>query len=687
MPSSKGNNLITDLRIPYKSFNSAVSTDLSFQDGANVLTTIPGYLERRPGFSAVAIPAPGGGFTGTVKIIYPWHRVSGTTTNYFAMICSVDNSQSYVYKFQFGSDSAAVLIHTCTTSNTPFYFVDSSQLCFFGKDDVANEMFKYDGTTLTKWGIARPSVVPTVSLSAGSQNITVGWFYRSGFGNSATGGLSTLSDLSACTGPGTSKQVGVGIVASTDAQVNQNHVFRTTDGGSTDPTEMQELPNSPFPNIGWTFTSVANASAGSTVYTGTPVGASGFASSVGQTFTVAGFTTGANNGAFACSAASASTITLSNSGGVAETHAATGNLTAIDNTADINLLTTFGPGLLQNDPPPAMKPLCVSQNRIWGIAGSKLFYSGFEEIGNGLPEECFPSGLDGNFRPYPSPLYSLAPTSTGVAIFSSKKIFGVDGDSLDTFRWGTILEKRGTKFPTNTAAVGGSVVWVDTSKQIWLSDIGEMGADIRTDTKLFTASLTQIAIHNSGDFNWVVFMDGQNGKLFVANMDNKHWLVPWPVSGVTAIASGETSDGTIDLLAAINGTIYKAVPDTYNDAGTPYKPFVKWNLFSIAPDETPDFYGVVDHIALETDSVIASDVRQLNDDDPRQIDISNWVSLKDNEQDSAQRSSQGTAVIRKEYTSQPETQNAQRISVYIEWPTADENFHLYSMNIKHHNNG
>src|SRR5690348_11429934 len=104
MPKTPGYNLITDLRIAYKSFNSAVSTDLAFQDGANVLTTVPGYLERRPGFATVAIPAPGGGFTGTIKSIYLWHRVSGTTTSYFGMVCSADNSKSYVYKFQFGVD-------------------------------------------------------------------------------------------------------------------------------------------------------------------------------------------------------------------------------------------------------------------------------------------------------------------------------------------------------------------------------------------------------------------------------------------------------------------------------------------------------------------------------------------------------------------------------------------------------
>src|SRR6185437_6036956 len=167
---------------------------------------------------------------------------------------STDNTQSYVYKFKFGVDSTASLIHTCTTSNTPFYFVVSNQTCYFGKDDVANEMWKYDGTTLNKWGIAKPAAAPSISLSAGSLDITVGWYYRYGYGDSATGHLSTLSDLSTCTGKGTSQQVGVTVVASGDTQVDQIRVFRTTDGGSTDPSEMQEIPNSRFSNSSTTIT-------------------------------------------------------------------------------------------------------------------------------------------------------------------------------------------------------------------------------------------------------------------------------------------------------------------------------------------------------------------------------------------------------------------------------------------------
>jgi hypothetical protein len=92
-------------------------------------------------------------------------------------------------------------------------------------------------------------------------------------------------------------------------------------------------------SIGWTklpsatgslaLASCANASADGvsstgacTVYTFTATQSS-FATFVGLAFTVAGFTTAANNGTWTCVASTSTTITLANASGVAETHAAT----------------------------------------------------------------------------------------------------------------------------------------------------------------------------------------------------------------------------------------------------------------------------------------------------------------------------------------------------------------------------
>lgn len=77
-----------------------------------------------------------------------------------------------------------------------------------------------------------------------------------------------------------------------------------------------------------TLTSVGNASNGVTVYTGTITGGGSNAFAT-YTVNIAGFATAANNGSFVCTASTTTTITLSNTVGVSETHAANAALKGI----------------------------------------------------------------------------------------------------------------------------------------------------------------------------------------------------------------------------------------------------------------------------------------------------------------------------------------------------------------------
>lgn len=74
-----------------------------------------------------------------------------------------------------------------------------------------------------------------------------------------------------------------------------------------------------------TLSSVANAAGGNTVYTGSSIALTGFSGAsgglVGFRFVVTGFSNPANNGTFICTASTATTLTLNNALGVAQTHA------------------------------------------------------------------------------------------------------------------------------------------------------------------------------------------------------------------------------------------------------------------------------------------------------------------------------------------------------------------------------
>ncbi len=110
-------------------------------------------------------------------------------------------------------------------------------------------------------------------------------------------------------------------------------------------------PTITFPTPAWlgsfVLTATANNSGGTTIYTGTITGgaANAFA---GDTFIVTGFTNPLNNGTFICTASTATTLTLNNSNGIAEIHAAS----ALSNTASAavprNTLIEITPGTITN---------------------------------------------------------------------------------------------------------------------------------------------------------------------------------------------------------------------------------------------------------------------------------------------------------------------------------------------------
>jgi hypothetical protein len=92
----------------------------------------------------------------------------------------------------------------------------------------------------------------------------------------------------------------------------------------------------------FTLTAAANASGGTTVYTGTITnGASPSNAWQGYYFTTSGFTNAANNGTFLCTASTATNITLANASGVAETHAGT---CAFQNPVQVGIHGGIGDG-------------------------------------------------------------------------------------------------------------------------------------------------------------------------------------------------------------------------------------------------------------------------------------------------------------------------------------------------------
>jgi hypothetical protein len=122
--------------------------------------------------------------------------------------------------------------------NTGFFVIISastrSAIVTFQVNDVTATIFTGGGITATPTG-------------SGSFSAVNGFCYSAAYGNSTSGEISNGTPVGPSTGPFSSKAyVGVPVVASTDAQVDQIHVYRTTDeaGGN----QLFELPTSPYAN-------------------------------------------------------------------------------------------------------------------------------------------------------------------------------------------------------------------------------------------------------------------------------------------------------------------------------------------------------------------------------------------------------------------------------------------------------
>lgn len=603
-------NPISNPCFPYVSNTSVTDETPHFISGSqNLLTSIVGQVTRRPGFGAALEPTP-----TVLTAPAQWARIAGYETwggAFFVMACATDSSAttSTVYKFRVGTDSSFIQIAQDTTSSVPFDFVVSNNTCYFGNGTV---MKKFDGTTTSKWGIVSPAAAPTIdTATAGPLNTytTAGWNYVYTYFNSNTGHESSPSPLSAATGIITSKEVKVTVVASADSQVTNIRIYRSTDGGSTDPVNMQEIPNSPFPNT---------------------------------------------------------------------------STQQIDTAVDTALLLRFAPEFFRNDPPTASVGFVWHAGRLFSFANNTVYFSGFEEIVNGVPEESWPSGLAGNKYPYAKKIQALAELSDGVTPFTPSSIEKIEGDSLDTFRRYTLSKKQGTRAVTLVTSYGDIVMWFDTTATIWMLGGNEISIPIRPDLKVVVQSNADVALHLNGSQHWFLVVDTTNSKMFVFDFDTKMWLSPWTVKA-TSIASIETSAGNYDLLIGhSSGKVLKLTASKYNDNGVAYSPVAITELMNIGVDSNPQWRGAVDYFGMETDGNLPIKVEQIVDENP--AIGTTWADITKNIQDADLRTP-GTYLVEKYYKSMPQTNEGRRAAFRITWPTTDTPLTWYASDVAHHVQG
>lgn len=158
-------------------------------------------------------------------------------------------------------------------------------------------------------------------------------------------------------------------------------------------------------------------------------------------------------------------------------------------TFDIQL-STFGPTRTSNSPPPpvaspqiigsntpqAGTPMAYFQGRIWYALKNILFFSSQEETIIGVPEEQFPSGVNGNFWRLQHPVVSLAATSEALYVFTTQQVYMFTGSTKNTFSYQPMFDGFGMNmnFPHAVTNYGESVAFLSANYQVCSIENGRL---------------------------------------------------------------------------------------------------------------------------------------------------------------------------------------------------------------------
>lgn len=595
-------NRIDNTALPYISNASITEQRPHWVDNSHdTLASIRGWTERRPGFptfnSSDFVGAYGAG--AKIQRWFTWQRWDGS---FYLMVSILDaiGGNVHIYKQKIGADAVFQFLVTFSTTTDPVDFVEANNFVFFGN---AVAMKKYDGTTVTNWGITAPTSVPTTSnAAAGNVPATIGHKYIYAYGVSATGYISDVTGPSAAIAT-PSRQWDVSGLKCPDTQCDLVHIYRTEDGGSV----YLELSNSPIANPG------------------------------GATWTIR------------------------------------------DNDADASLRQSFPaplPGV--NAPPIPMNGFRFFAGRIWGFKNDTAYFSTFEECTTSVPEECFGQAST-NSRSFGSQVLGLAKTPDFILVFTTRGIYRIGGDSLNTFTYSQLSANMGVRNRACIAEFDDKAAWLDMSNTVQVTDGYSIAKDdlslpIRPDIESIDHSLASLAVYSTGKYKWLVLSDGGAAKLRVMDLTLVLWNPPWVIASIGVVGIGQTAAGTFKLFLAQLGKPLAVDHATYQDNGSSYIAELYTNLIQINRDN-PSSISVLEYIGTERNSIALSDVKYLTDAD---YTTGNYSSIFANEVDPANRTN-GSNLAEKWYWANANA--CQRVSGYLNWAAATTKFVLYSLDL------
>lgn len=399
-----------------------------------------------------------------------------------------------------------------------------------GTEKLGSVIFDGTDASTTIWGLLPPSTAAQVTSSAGwtaSTNpttVTFGWMYSYSY-KTKSGHISSRAPVEVPTGNGVASPSDTGAFTNLQPQVEVQGtadttniptivIWRTTDGGSNF-LKLDEI---------------TNTGAGTITYTD---------------------------------------------------NKRTGSVTN-DPKTDFEINTfDFAPSTTSNDPPPTVlapqvvgtdtprktTPFAEYANRIWFGLANYLFFSGQEEIINGVPWESWPSGTSGNFVQFKQPIRHLIPTNEALYVITEDSIKWVRGTDRGSFRVENLLSGIGSSSYVRSVTVfGDSILFLSRDGQVFNlqgRNIRAISPPVESELESYIANADEVFIdaHQTKQIDWVAVTlvdrgTPSNSRTLVYDAVRGKWNTPW-IAPITAQTSGvirESSTTRKMVVATWEGT-------------------------------------------------------------------------------------------------------------------------------------
>ena len=605
--------------LPYITNLSPTDPTPRYISGSNVMTSSKGYAERRPGLATLfAITQQS---SGIIRRLFQWEKWNGD----IYLLASLTDTSPYskVLKYKVNSDTDWVVLTAASDTGTsePYDFAVANNHLFMAN---GSKMLKYDGTTVTNWGIDAPSSALTIGTSAtgltGTYSYVISWL------NNTTGHISSPSPVASVT-LANQKAVLSGNTTS-DSQVTHVNLYRTAAGGST----LFKHPASPITYATWTGSgytdSTADTALSATVLApvanqnNRPPAAKGLEWYQGRLWVF------------------------------------TDDKVYYSGFEEIPLGTSDMPE--ECFPPDNYFPF---GKRLTGVAA----------IGDPAKD-----GVLGVFSP--GALFYVAGDSLNT--FTR----GTIATKMGTRNRATIAKFRKLVAwldSTNTIQVSdGAKIY-----EISLPVRPDLASVVHSSSCMFVHSngVDQWLILVVGDAN-SQGAGGQSALVY--DLDREQWMPPWTFSGNGLILSAgqslETAAGVFRAVVVASGYTTEFVRSTYQDAGfNPGSAEIVTNSMELP--STPDHLAAVRHIGVERASTGTLTLKLLTDEDATAGGHTSLSAITGNPSSDPRRT-QGSALVDSEFKTESGPW-CRRASVLANWGVENANFKLYSIDVAYEENG